>query len=315
MGEAKAMKRENERKRLIIVYNPRSSKFLRVEQEVLTPARKLKGWMVGKYEVAPTTVEENAGKLAEIIKDGDVVISAGGDGTAAITFNGLVLSGKKAKLGVLPYGNFNDFARCCGGLDFKGILEAAEKDEVEDFYGLEVKLDRRHFRFVACYLTVGMFAESTKIFDGDKVRKKLRKGRVGLVFSLLNLAGWYFRNLGRRFLAKFRIDGQEGRGKTTDLIFLNAPRMARLMKGRRFYRGREFLVSSGRLLRIDRLMMFMLKSMTVGVPGELSERVVVEFLEDMKMTLQAEGEFYELEEVRELEVTRMERAVKVVMKT
>ena len=63
--------------RLIIVYNPRSSKHALVEKEVLEPARQMKGWMVGKYEVKPTDVDDNAAKLAQILKDGDLVVTAG----------------------------------------------------------------------------------------------------------------------------------------------------------------------------------------------------------------------------------------------
>ena len=38
-------------RRLLIVYNPRSTRFVDVEKEVLSKARDLKGYMVGKYEV------------------------------------------------------------------------------------------------------------------------------------------------------------------------------------------------------------------------------------------------------------------------
>ena len=79
-------------KRLFIVYNPRSSRFLDVKKEVLDKTKNLKGYMVGKYEVEPTDVDENAKNLAKILKDGDLVLSAGGDATASISANGILRS-------------------------------------------------------------------------------------------------------------------------------------------------------------------------------------------------------------------------------
>ena len=69
-------------KRIIIVYNPRSSRYELVKKEVLEKIRGLKGFAIGKYEVKPSNVDENAKELAKILIDGDIVITAGGDGTA-----------------------------------------------------------------------------------------------------------------------------------------------------------------------------------------------------------------------------------------
>ena len=98
-------------KKLIVVYNPRSSHHQAIEREVLAPVRKLQGWLVGKYEVKSESLEENARALAELLHDGDLVITAGGDGTATMATNGIMLSKKDVTLGVLGYGNFDDMAR------------------------------------------------------------------------------------------------------------------------------------------------------------------------------------------------------------
>jgi len=198
-------------KKLIVVYNPRSSKHAAVAREVLTPARKLSGWLVGKYEVKKCGLDENAAELAKILGDGDLVIAAGGDGTAAMAANGVMKSGKDVTLGVLGYGNFNDLARMLktkraveyGGEYIGGVSEIVERFEagkVKEIFPLEVVVDGEHWRYAPCYLSLGLFAESAAVFDEPKVRKKLNTGRKHSFFSVWTLAKWYFRNRKREFL-------------------------------------------------------------------------------------------------------------------
>lgn len=100
--------------KLIIICNPRSSHYVDVQREVLAPARRLKGWLVGKYELKPTDVDDNAKELAKLLDDGDLAVAVGGDGTAAVVVNGIMQSGKDVTFAALGYGNFNDVARMLG---------------------------------------------------------------------------------------------------------------------------------------------------------------------------------------------------------
>ena len=106
-------------KRLLIVYNSRSSRYEEIKEEVLEPAQKISGVMIGKYEVQPTDVDKNAKNLAKILTDGDTVLALGGDATAAVAANGIMQAGKQVRLGVLPYGNFNDLAGTLGLRNFR----------------------------------------------------------------------------------------------------------------------------------------------------------------------------------------------------
>ena len=49
--------------RILIVYNPRSSRYSDVKNEVLDKVTSLKGYMIGKYEVEKTDVDKNAEKF------------------------------------------------------------------------------------------------------------------------------------------------------------------------------------------------------------------------------------------------------------
>ena len=162
--------------RLILVLNPRSSQYAAVTREILEPARKLKGWTVGKFELDLGDVDDNARRLAGILQDGDLVVAAGGDGTASVAVNGVMVATnevtlvegaevvgrrRNVTLSVLGYGNFNDTARMLGVRRAGGLEEIVARfarGEVADVYPLEALVNGRHWRYAAAYVTVGMLA-------------------------------------------------------------------------------------------------------------------------------------------------------------
>ncbi len=109
-------------KRIILVYNPRSSRYKDVRSEVLDRMHSIKGAIIGKYEVAPTNLDDNIQKLSKILKDGDLVISAGGDATGIIASNAILKTEKDVTLAVLPYGNFNDLSRTLGTKSLEDVF-------------------------------------------------------------------------------------------------------------------------------------------------------------------------------------------------
>ena len=120
-------------KRVFIIYNPRSSRFGDVKKEVLSKVTNLKGCIIGKYEVQNTDVDDNAIKLSKFLKNGDLVISAGGDATGIIASNAILRSKKDATLAVLPYGNFNDLAHTLGTKSLDDIFtENSRNPSFED---------------------------------------------------------------------------------------------------------------------------------------------------------------------------------------
>lgn len=300
--------------RIIIVYNPRSSKHARIEQEVLAPARELRGYSLGKFEVKKVPLDENAERLSKVLLDGDLVVAAGGDGTGSVALNGAELSGRDVALAVLGYGNFNDFARTLGQRKFSEIIADFESGEkLREFYPLRALVNGKHYRYAACYFTVGMFAESTEIFEGKTMRGKLKTGKKGLVYSVRQLAGWYFRNKKRAFLpGSFTLNGAEQK-KASDLLFINGKTVAKMMRGGKFWQNpREILVSSKRLTSFFKLVFFMARSVLCRVPGEImTGEVRVEFPEETGVEIQGEGEYRKVK-LKSLTVKKAERAVKVL---
>lgn len=316
--------------RIIIAYNPRSSKHARIREEVIEPLLKKSGYIVGKFEVKSAPVDENIRELTKVLADGDLLIVAGGDGTATVGINAAMRAKADITLGVLGYGNFNDFARMVKTRDLNQILEDFSKGSVKMLYPLEARLDGKIWRYAACYFTIGMFAESTEVFDAPKTRKNLKKGKKCLIYSVMQLAKWYFGNKKTEFLAKdIRMDevpmnrmkvGRSGRMKeikgkhVSDVLFVNGETVARIMKGGKYWQESQgFFVSFGRLKGFFRLCKFMLKSMIFKMPGHVAEgEVKIDFAAPSEFEIQAEGEYAKVK-AKELIVRKMARGVKVVV--
>lgn len=288
-------------KRLIVVYNPRSSKANRVRREVFGPARKLAGFLVGKYEVSPTDVDDNAEKLAKILEDGDLVVAAGGDGTTSIGVNGCLLSGKKVVFGVVPFGNFNDTAVTFGKLKFEEIVEMFLRGKERRVYPLEILVDGRHFRYAISYMTIGMMAEATKVFDDRRVRKNLKKGRRK-VFSYFELAKWYFLNRKQEFLP----DGK------TDYMAINGRRIGGIMKGGEMFLTKKFLSGAFNLRGVWGLTKFMTKSIILRIPGEETKKDILEFQGRARVKIHVEGES-KMFECERIEVKK-EESLRVILR-
>lgn len=297
-------------KRIFIVYNPHSSQFKRVENEVLSLVRDLKGYIVGKYEVLKTNVDSNVNDFSKLLIDGDLVIAAGGDATAAIALNGILMSSKKVCLGVLPYGNFNDLAHTLGTRNIKDILEG----EAIEYWPLEIIVDGKHFRYASSYVTIGMTAEAVELFDEPKVRKYLQGGHKSSWKSYLYLARWYFKNRHKKtFLPEFKLNGKLMHRKTSDYCAINGKTMARVMKGGDWYlNAKTFRHQTGRLCNLWNLTRLMVRSIFKQVPGTETRGDVIEFINPAAVELQAEGEYKIFENVSKIEIKKSEQLIKCI---
>ncbi|MEJ5253219.1 MAG: diacylglycerol kinase family lipid kinase [Chthonomonadetes bacterium] len=101
---------------MLVILNPAAGRGrARRQQAALCHLLNYVALQVGcSWQIVETTRQGEAATLArQAAHDGiPVVVAAGGDGTLGEVANGLV--GTPAKLGILPLGTGNDFARCVG---------------------------------------------------------------------------------------------------------------------------------------------------------------------------------------------------------
>lgn len=303
--------------RIVIVYNPRSTHAKEVEEKVIEPARHLAGHVLAKFEVADAIMDINANRLAKVLFDNDLVIAAGGDGTATVAINGIMLSSaKNVRLGVEGFGNFNDVARSFGNLKFEEIVNA----NAHEVWPLRCYVNDKHWRYGMCYFTIGMFAEACAVFDDPKTRKTLRKGGRKLIFSLFTLAKWWLKQHKRSFLPSFLLGDASGdfvdKTGSSDYMAVNSITVAKIMKGDRYFtKKKDFLSSTGELTRFWPMVSFMLKSFFKKIPGDISELDVLHFGTASRVTVQAEGEYAELEDVKKIKIVKSEKPLLAVTRS
>ncbi len=304
-------------KRVLVVCNKNSSKFAKAKSEVLDVLdRALPGYEV--FEVnTRKNVDGNAADLAGKLRAGDRIVSAGGDGTAAICTNAIALSGlaDEVTFCALPYGNFNDTAHSFGELTVERVIDPQVKSVRA--YPLELRLDGRVRRVSLCYFTMGMFAESAEILNSKKDRQKLQKlGIFRLVFSVWTAFGWWRKNRKKAFLPDgFRLEGRSVKelAKATDYMAVNARYVAKIMRNRKeLYAGPGFLSAIGRNSGFFAVCWFAMRSVLWQIPGRESERDLITFGEPARVEIQGDGESFWANDVREIEIVKSKNPIQVL---
>ena len=300
-------------KRILIVYNPHSSRYIDVQKEVISKVQALKGYMIGKYTIKKAPFEENVKNLTKLFKNGDFVIAAGGDATAAVTANAIMISKKDVTLAVLPYGNFNDLARTLGTKTLGDVLHGPVQRKL---YPLDISVDGKHWRYATCYVTMGMTAEAVELFDDPKFRKKMQKGSKSSWRSYIALIKWYFKfRHSKIFVPEYSLNGQPVKPGVSDYCALSGKSMCRVMKGGYdFLDPKIFRSHSCRLLSFWGISTLMIKSILFRTPGTETTGDKIVFHHPATVELQAEGEYKIFKDAKIIEVKKPGKAIKVIMK-
>ncbi len=300
------------RKRVVLVYNPHSSHYKKIEKKVLRPAEELNNFQLYEFEVEKVAIEKNIKALADTLMDGDLVVVAGGDGTATMALNAIFSSNKnRICFGVLGFGNFNDVAASIGNNDFEELINMYGADEVREVWPLECHLDGKLWRYGMGYFTTGMMAESCATFETPNVRRRLKSNGRHVWYSAWKLFGWWRKNRNKDFLPQEFEVNQEKVRKRSDVLVLNGQRMAHFIKGGAYFaKPNEMKWFSGNMRSFWGIMSFMLRSMTIGMPGGYSKGVSIEFAERTKITIQGEGETLETE-VEKVDIVKSRKSVMV----
>ncbi|MEO8691407.1 MAG: diacylglycerol kinase family protein [Candidatus Saccharimonas sp.] len=300
------MKLDLEGRRLVIAHNPHSSRSRAVQQSVFDRLDSA-GLVYELIEVRQASLADNVARLKSQIHDGDIILSAAGDGSAHAVAHSVIAAAKKGvELGFLAYGNFNDLPHAFNSSatlrDPVAFLEAARSEKV---YALDILVDDKLLRHALLYATFGWTAQAAAIFGDPKLRGKLTQGGAGLGKSLSRLGVYYFQSRRSSLLPNFSLNGIT-HNAATDLILANGPAVARVFRtGSRYYRkSKEFRYTVLDVRKLFRNAPFLLGGLVGRMPTDETSEIKLDFGAPADLPIQCDGEVVKLRGVRSIVVRK-----------
>lgn len=277
--------------RLLVICNPNSTSFRRVEHEVFAPLRA-HGITHDILATRHADSDHNIDDLTAALRDGDYAVSAGGDSTAMQLANAALRSKRDVTLGFLPYGNFNDTAAAHSRSN-DTVLGLITSPTVA-LAPLSVDIDGEFWRYAVSHATIGWTAEGADEFSTKISRAVLKKSpqAVKLGYSLLQLTENYLRH-GSTHLPPFHTDEQpETRRKITDIIAINSPQIAGIVRSpRNYYDSAEFGYTEVNVANLLADAAFALRAITGNTPLATKQRLDIIFDSPATVPMQLDGEF------------------------
>lgn len=182
-------------RKLVVVYDAGAASIATIKKEIIEPARKMTGMLVGKFVWQPVGFNENARRLAQFLHDGDLVVVAGGDGLASMAMNAILRAQREVTLAVIGYGLTNDISgltrvrrpvlygdEYVGGIE--EIIRKADEGKTLEVFPLKIRVNGRPWRYALAHASVGMMAAGLASLDEGK-RKKSLTGAKWRIF------GWW----------------------------------------------------------------------------------------------------------------------------
>ncbi len=310
--------------RLVLVVNRRSSGYALVEKKIVRYIDELNLSTKQRqaYEIEPTNPLDNAQKMAKILQNNDIILVAGGDGTAHIATNAILLSGKTGiKIKYTGFGNFNDYAHSFSRNHYKACIRALDEQKTKyAIKPLEMKVNGQFYRYIPLYATIGLTAEMAEIFEHPKVRGALKKtpGRNSrLILSLLAATRFYFNHRKEENIPikEVKIDGSivPHNHKTTDLVFMNGPRMARIMRSRS---NKKTLEDFGFVAldssKITKNLPFLTKGLLGFIPLRTVSDIEVTLGTPQNLQIQIEGESIKLDKVKDFSIRQVQAKIDIL---
>jgi hypothetical protein len=268
---------------------------------------------VVEYSIEPTSFENNTEELARALKKSDLLIVAGGDGTASIAANAILQSDvKDAKMAVFGYGNFNDYQSNFGlkKKHLEQVLQGKRRSTV--VRPAEISLDGKFWRFATLYFTAGLLAKSTQVFEEKKVRATIsrKRGLRRLIYSLWQLMFWFVRETSAR--KKENIIEVNGR-KATDFGVMNGRKMAKILRNRKNYLDSwQVGAFRAKLTNLIKAGFFVIGGTIFGVATEGYDETVWELSARRGLWLQTEGEGHYEKSVQKIEAKKSERTIEII---
>lgn len=246
--------------------------------------------------------------------DGDLVVAAGGDGIAQVTFEACYRSGADVVFATLPLGNGNDISRALNG---RNRSVAAILDQpICDYYPLNVVVDRKITMAIASYITFGATTIVVDYLNSTNCRRNRRWLRFlspAMSLSLRNV-NRLSRDIDELEFPDFKRGNRTMRDDSVGFFLIPAGKGAlRLPKDVRLASSEfYFHHASTKGKKLGRKIL-MAGAWAMKFPGVMTELEEIEFI-DNRAPIQANisGDNIDLGIVKNISAIRSTRPVKVL---
>ncbi len=299
-------------RRLVIAYNPHSSRASEVQSRVFDRLDEA-GYAYETIEVQQAHLNDNVTRLAPLIRPGDIVLSAAGDGSAHAVFHTVLAANQPGvELGFLTFGNFNDIPHVFNSKDtLQDPVAFLENAKPEKVWPINVSVDNRPLRSALLYASIGWTAQAAQQFDAPGVRHSITHGGAGVLRSLWRTGWYYLKTRSKAGLPTFRYN--EKTYTKTDLLLVNGPTVARLFRsGKHYYASDVFLFRMLDVRGIVKNIPFLVSGLLGRMKGDEANAIHVEFLEPASTVLQCDGEVVLLEDAVSIEVAKASQPLAVL---
>ena len=302
--------------RLVIVRSPKSTRarqYTKVRADLQRQAN-IKGWTISEIEITDLPYYQAVKKIATNIRDGDLVLAAGGDGIAQTTFQAIYTSKSGSIFTTVPLGNANDVSRAINGR--YRSAELILRQPVTDFYPLNVVINGSITISLISYVTFGATTVLVDYLNRDNMRHRRR-----LLKNLppaMSISAKDFNQISRQISdLNFPDFIRDGRTFTDDSIgfflipaahnILRLPKNITLAKSEFFF---HYATTKDKSLAKK---IVMAGAWTIKFPGEMTELEELKFVNnDQNIIANISGDNVDLGEIKQLSAIRSTRPVRIL---
>ena len=160
-------------RRILIIHSHHSTRASRYDlvRRDLGRLAAIHGWEVDEVVLDNLPYYVAIKKVLSKLADGDLVIAAGGDGVAQVSFNAVYYAKSKSNIifSTIPLGNGNDISRAFNGRHRS--VGTITSQPIVDFYPLNVAVNGRIALTVASYVTFGATTVLVDYLNRDNGRR------------------------------------------------------------------------------------------------------------------------------------------------
>ncbi len=309
-------------RRLVVVFAPNSTRAKEYFKKVRPTLQKITERREAAFhEIALDSLPYFAARnlIEKQLKDDDLLIAAGGDGTAQVTFDAATQftdsgSHSKVTFAVLPLGNGNDLSRALNGriTSPNRILNS----QTRNFYPLDIRINGEKFIALSSYLTLGATVILTDFLNSQvaRDRRKVLKFLSPAASLPLKCLSEVSRQINALDLPAFTRDGVLRDDDSVGFFVIPAARgILRPAKNMTFSDAEFFFHISDKKFGANTLQKILRAGLwATKFPGHISESEEITFEKPINLSVNLAGDTIELKDVEKIGAERSRTALRVI---